>query len=72
MQRAVIVPEEVHSDLRIRSNGIEITADFPHVPMAKQREILERIEEDLQKQFEDILGYHKEFLFSVSFGESES
>lgn len=53
--------------LSIRKNKIHIVADLPFLPMLEQRQLLERIKQDLEALFEKQLGYKDEFYLSASF-----
>lgn len=51
----------------LKNNKIHITVDFPHLPIAQQQLLLERIKEDLRTTFTKMLGYHNDFYLSASF-----
>lgn len=51
----------------LRNNKIRITADLPHYPLSEQKQLLEKIKDDLSNIFADTLGYRDEFNISISF-----
>ncbi|HRD55295.1 MAG TPA: hypothetical protein PLC42_02750 [Parachlamydiaceae bacterium] len=58
---------EVLSRASIKKNKLHITADLPHVPILEQKELLKQIESDLNDILIKYLGYHQEYILSVSF-----
>ena len=42
---------------------------IPWLPLAEQKSVLKRIENDLTEAFDKLLGYQKEFYLSASFRE---
>ncbi|MBJ7449289.1 MAG: hypothetical protein JHC93_02895 [Parachlamydiales bacterium] len=59
--------QEVHTEILIKRNSIHIIAELPAFPYGEQKNILEKIETDLEQILEDTLGYHQEFVLNVSF-----
>ncbi len=53
--------------LTIKHNKIHINVDLPHLPLQEQRQLLERIKQDLQQLFTGKLGYQEEFYLTASF-----
>lgn len=58
---------EIPNRVTLRKNKIHITADLPYIPLAQQKELLEKIEGDLNDIFNRILGHRHECLISISF-----
>lgn len=58
---------EVTSRASIKKNKLFITADLPHVPILEQKELLKQMESDLNDVLIKYLGYHQEYILSVSF-----
>lgn len=51
----------------VKRNRVEIQADLPPVPFSGQRDLLSKAERDLGQLFTETLGYHTEFVLTVSF-----
>ncbi|MBB63850.1 MAG: hypothetical protein CMO81_02180 [Waddliaceae bacterium] len=68
-----VLPQQAvfHQVLFRKNNIVEIVANLPSIPTESQGPLLDRIERDLSKLFEETLGYRKEFLFSVNFRQPE-
>lgn len=58
---------EIPCRLTLKNNKIHVSVDFPYLPAADQRPLLERVKNDLNKTFTKILGYQEEFYLSASF-----
>lgn len=58
---------QVISRATIRKNKLHIEADLPHVPLSEQKPLLQQIEKDLNEILMKYLGYHQEYLISISF-----
>jgi len=51
----------------LKGKTLHVTADLPQVPISEQKQLIGRIENDLNDIFSQYLGYNKEFLLSISF-----
>ena len=58
---------EIPYRFTLSKNAFHLIADLPFIPLEDQKQIVERIEEDLQKIFREYLGYDKQLTFSFSF-----
>lgn len=63
---------DIPNHIVIKKNKIFITSDLPYVPTTQQKTLIERIENDLKDIFTRLLGYHKEFIISISFQSEAS
>lgn len=61
---------EVASRLTLKNNQIHVSVDFPYQPTEAQKLILDRVKDDLQRQFASNLGYEREFFLAASFQSS--
>lgn len=59
--------QETPTRLRFKKNTIKIIADLPYSPESDRKELIERIQHDIQDIFKRILGYSHEFMLSISF-----
>lgn len=57
----------VPNRLQIKKNKIHLIADLPYVPPSEQRNVLDRINNDLTDLFGSFLGYREPFYLSASF-----
>lgn len=57
----------IPSRLFLKKNKIHITADLPYIPQSEQKELLERIKNELEDRFSSLLGYRDTFYLSASF-----
>lgn len=57
----------IPSRLNFKKNKIHITADLPYIPQSEQKELLERIKNELDERFTNLLGYRDTFYLSASF-----
>lgn len=57
----------VPNRLIMKKNKIHLVADLPYIPLAEQKELLERIKTDLTDLFGTFLGYRETFYLSASF-----
>lgn len=62
---------DIPSHMTIKKNQVSITADLPYVPENQQKALLARIDEDLKDLFNRLLGYHQEYIVSISFQTEE-
>lgn len=58
---------DVPCQIELKKRRAEVTADLPFVPLADQKDLLKRIEEDLTSIFRDQIGYRNELKVSISF-----
>lgn len=58
---------DIPCQVELKKRRAEITADLPFVPVAEQKELLKKIEEDLTSIFRDQIGYRNELKVSISF-----
>lgn len=58
---------EIPSRAHINKNKLYITADLPHIPLSEQKPLLQQIENDLNEILIKYLGYHQEYIISISF-----
>ncbi len=58
---------DIPCQIELKKRRAEITADLPFVPLAEQKELLKKIEEDLNSIFRDQIGYRNELKVSISF-----
>lgn len=58
---------QVASRVRLKKNKLHIIADLPPVPLVNQKALLQQIENDLNEILMKYLGYHQEYLMSISF-----
>src|SRR5262249_55002532 len=58
---------EIPYRLALKKNKIHISVDLPQLPLAEQRQLLERISQDLTQFFSKTLDYRDEFFLSASF-----
>lgn len=54
----------------ISKNKFHLVTDLPFIPLENQPEVIQKIEDDIQKIFRDYLGYKKELKFSISFASA--
>jgi len=59
--------QDIPNRMVLKNNRIHITVDLPYQPPAAQRSLVDRIKNDLKRQFAEQLGYHEEFVLSASF-----
>ncbi len=59
--------QEIPNHIVLKKNKVLITADLPYVPDAQQKALLSRIDHDLKDVFKRLLGYHREYIVSISF-----
>jgi hypothetical protein len=57
----------VPNQLTIKKNRIHLAADLPHIPLAEQKILLEKIKLDLSELFNSTFGYKDNFYLSLSF-----
>lgn len=63
-----LMPEaQINSRVALKNNKIDISVDFPHVPPAGQRPLLERVRNDVREALFKFLGYHDEFQLHATF-----
>lgn len=66
-----LFPESsINSEVKFQKNSIEVIAELPEVPVAQQRDMLGKIEHELQEFLQTQFGYYKEFLLTISFQET--
>jgi hypothetical protein len=53
----------------LSKNTFHLTVDLPFVPIEDQKELLSKMEEDLQGIFREFIGYRKKLNFSFSFAK---
>lgn len=58
---------EIPSHATIKNNKLYITANLPSVPLAEQKTLLQQVESDLNEILIKYLGYHQEYILSISF-----
>lgn len=58
---------EVPSKLTLKKNKIHLIADLPYIPLDQQKDVLERIKNDLSELFGTFFGYQEPFYLSASF-----
>lgn len=59
----------IPSKLTLKKNKIKVIADLPYMPKEDQKQLLERIQQDLQETFYKLLSYTQEFTIAVSFAK---
>lgn len=57
----------VTNRLMLKKNKIHLVAELPYVPHLEQKDVLERIKNDLTELFASFLGYRQPFYLSASF-----
>ncbi|MCH1429723.1 MAG: hypothetical protein GWP59_04060 [Chlamydiales bacterium] len=66
-----LFPERIiNSEVKLSKDSIEVIAELPEVPVAQQKDMLGKIEHDLQEFLQSQFGYYKEFLLTISFQET--
>lgn len=60
---------QVPCNVKLSRNKVHVTADLPYVPRKEQKELIEKMQQDVTEIFTRLLGYRAEYLFSVSFNE---
>jgi glucan phosphoethanolaminetransferase (alkaline phosphatase superfamily) len=60
---------QVPCTVKLSRNKVHVTADLPFVPLGEQKDLIEKMQQDVTEIFTRILGYRAEYLFSVSFNE---
>lgn len=50
-----------------QKTGLNLEIDLPSVPHEKQKDLLNKLEEDIEHIFRDFIGYEKELQFTFSF-----
>lgn len=58
---------DIPCSVKIKNNKVHITADLPYIPLEKQRNLIEQMQQDVTEMFTRYLGYKAEYRFSVSF-----
>ena len=58
---------DIPCQVELKKRRAEVTADLPFVPVAEQKDLLKKIEEDLTSIFRDQIGYRNELKVSISF-----
>jgi hypothetical protein len=58
---------EIPYRFTIGKNTFHLIADLPFVPLEDQKELVDKIETDIQQIFREFIGYHKQLKFSFSF-----
>lgn len=68
-----LFPENhIPSHVVVGRKKLKITADLPYVPLSEQKNLLNRIQSDLEEMFSDYVGYHRDYLISISFASEKS
>jgi hypothetical protein len=63
-----LFPEhDIPSRLTLKKNKIHVAVDLPYIPLPEQRNLLERIKQELSSVFTKALGYQDEFFLSATF-----
>lgn len=63
-----LMPEnQVSSRVALKNNKIDISVDFPYVPKAGQKPLLEKVRIDVRDWLLKFLGYHDEFQLHATF-----
>lgn len=65
--KQVFPNEEIPSRLVLKKNKIKIVADLPKMDTTARKELLQRIQEEIQEILVRVLGYPHEFILSLSF-----
>ncbi|MFT4553315.1 MAG: hypothetical protein ACI9S8_001953 [Chlamydiales bacterium] len=63
--------ENINFQVKIPNNVIEIWVDFPAIPSGEEKNLLQRVEEDLERLLGNLLDYRKEFNLIVRFAEAK-
>lgn len=58
---------DIPSHAHIKKNKLYIQADLPSIPLSEQKPLLQQIENDLSEILIKYLGYHQEYIISISF-----
>lgn len=61
--------EEVLYRFTIGKKAFHLIVDLPFAPVENQKEVIDKIESDMQQIFREFIGYTKELKFSFSFGK---
>lgn len=62
----------IPSHVVVGPKKLKITADLPYVPVSEQKALLNRIQNDLEELFGNYVGYHRDYLISISFASEQS
>lgn len=68
-----LFPEnDVPSNVIVGPKKLKITADLPYVPLSEQKDLLKRIQSDLEELFGNFVGYQRDYVISISFQSEHS
>jgi ABC-type multidrug transport system fused ATPase/permease subunit len=59
--------QEIPNRLVLKKNRIRVTADLPFTELKAQKPLIERIKQDLEELFHQMLGYSHQFVLVASF-----
>lgn len=65
--RQVFPGQEVSSRIVLKKKNLKLYADLPYVPKEEHQTLMNKIQEELQDIFVNILGYHNPFILALSF-----
>lgn len=60
---------EIPCRVSVKRETLQIAADLPDTPLEKQRELLQKVEKELQELLASTLGYKSSLRLFISFGE---
>lgn len=65
--RDLFPKSHVPSRLTLKKNKIHITADLPYIPQSEQKDLLEKIKNEIDDLLHNVIGYRDTFYLSASF-----
>lgn len=65
--KQIFPKNHVSNRLTLHKNKIHLVADLPYIPIGEQKQLLERIKNDLAEHFSNFLGYRQSFYLRARF-----